>query len=579
MFKRRPATHINLSVELKGSEKVIIYFMWAIMLILLLSDAYLEYSVNQVLINYRKIILQVILYILLVLSSLLKVSKLNNDTLSTTRNFYIFLKLLGILFSCLILGTFRYGFIYYFILVIPIISVCITTDTKEVTPFLLFTLVAQVFSTLIVPILIGTKKPITINGIIIYASFLVTLHLTFVIFFTILGFYSNLNMQREHENQKLVSKLRYKYAQLEESKNEKLEQFDKLKEVNLQLEKANSKLSSSLAELFTLQKISQAISSIFDMNELLKFINDVVIGVMGVTSSSIALYNSTGDRLKMQVTSIYDTRERAILSDNINSPALMEATDECRILIDNDVNPNNYDFTKGRNVKSFLCAPLQLKGKTHGLVLIEHSIPNAFDDANVKLLEIITQQVSIAIENARLYEQLHEHANTDGLTQVYNRVYFQTRLREELCNAKENGYEVSVIIYDIDNFKDYNDTYGHLFGDEVLKSMATTVKESVRKDDVVARFGGEEFIILFSRTGEDVAYQKAEELRKKLSNITVNCKDNIISRPVTVSMGVSTFPKFAENEFELIDSADQALYEAKRRGKNCVVLGHKQLPN
>ncbi len=579
MFKRRPATHINLPVELKGSEKVIIYFMWAIMLILLLSDAYLEYSVNQVLINYRKIILQVILYILLVLSSLLKVSKLNNDTLSTTRNFYIFLKLLGILFSCLILGTFRYGFIYYFILVIPIISVCITTDTKEVTPFLLFTLVAQVFSTLIVPILIGTKKPITINGIIIYASFLVTLHLTFVILFTILGFYSNLNMQREHENQKLVSKLRYKYAQLEESKNEKLEQFDKLKEVNLQLEKANSKLSSSLAELFTLQKISQAISSIFDMNELLKFINDVVIGVMGVTSSTIALYNSTGDRLKMQVTSIYDMRERAILSDNINSSALREATDECRILIDNDVNPNNYDFTKGRNVKSFLCAPLQLKGKTHGLVLIEHSIPNAFDDANVKLLEIITQQVSIAIENARLYEQLHEHANTDGLTQVYNRVYFQTRLREELCNAKENGYEVSVIIYDIDNFKDYNDTYGHLFGDEVLKSMATTVKESVRKDDVVARFGGEEFIILFSRTGEDVAYQKAEELRKKLSNITVNCKDNIISRPVTVSMGVSTFPKFAENEFELIDSADQALYEAKRRGKNCVVLGHKQLPN
>ena len=102
VFKRRPATHINLPVELKGSEKVIIYFMRAIMLILLLSDAYLEYSVNQVLINYRKIILQVILYILLVLSSLLKVSKLNNDTLSTTRNFYIFLKLLGILFSCLI---------------------------------------------------------------------------------------------------------------------------------------------------------------------------------------------------------------------------------------------------------------------------------------------------------------------------------------------------------------------------------------------------------------------------------------------------------------------------------------------
>ena len=89
-----------------------------------------------------------------------------------------------------------------------------------------------------------------------------------------------------------------------------------------------------------------------------------------------------------------------------------------------------------------MCAPLKVKDKTHGFVLIEHSIPDAFDADNVRLLEIITQQVSIAIDNGRLYEQLKEYANTDGLTQVYNRIYFQNRLNEELDHAEQLGYEV-----------------------------------------------------------------------------------------------------------------------------------------
>lgn len=577
MFKKDLRVKNELPVELSDCERVITYFLWSIMLILLLSDSYVEYVLNQALINYSKIAIQVFLYTLLAVSGLLKLSRLKNDKINTTDTFYILLSLLNIFLICLLLSTFCYGFIYYFIAVLPIISICITTACKEVTPFLLFTLIFQVLSTLFVPVLIKASEPVTIHNGIIYVTFLITLHLTLIILFTILSFYNQLYIQREQEKEKLVSELRTKYEQLEKSNNEKLEQFEKLKEVNLQLEEANTKLSSNLAELFTLQKISQAISSIFDMNELLKFINDVVIGVMGVTFSSIALYNSSGERLKVQVTSVYNTRERAMLTDNINSPILKEAADECRILIDNDVDPANYDFTRGRNVKSFLCAPLQIKGKVHGLVLIEHSIPNAFDDTNVKLLEIITQQVSIAIENAKLYEQLQTYANTDGLTQVFNRVYFQTRLRDELNKAIEQGYEVSVIIFDIDDFKVCNDTYGHLFGDEVLKCIAKTVKSFVRKDDIVARFGGEEFIILLSRTGKDIAYQKAEELRVKLSELNIDCKRGIISRPVTVSLGVSTFPTIAKNEFELINSADQALYEAKERGKNCVALGHRQI--
>jgi len=304
------------------------------------------------------------------------------------------------------------------------------------------------------------------------------------------------------------------------------------------------------------------------MNELLQFVNDVIIGVMGVSTSNIALYGNNGERLKVQVSNIRNKRDLAILTDNINSPALKDAIEEGRTIINNAVNPDEFDFTRGRNVKSFLCAPLKVKDKTHGLVLIEHSIPDAFDDDNVRLLEIITQQVSIAIDNASLYEQLQEYANTDGLTQVYNRIYFQKRLKEELERAEEKGYEVSVILYDIDDFKMFNDSYGHLFGDVILKSIAQTVKESVRKDDVVARFGGEEFIILLSHTGTEKAYEKAEELRKQIASLTI--EDNNVTASVTVSMGISTFPALADTDASLISSADRALYEAKRSGKNCV---------
>lgn len=167
---------------------------------------------------------------------------------------------------------------------------------------------------------------------------------------------------------------------------------------------------------------------------------------------------------------------------------------------------------------------------------------------------------------------MQEYANTDSLTQVYNRSYFQKRLREEIARAKQQGYEVSIIFFDVDDFKVYNDTYGHLFGDMILKSIALTVKEAVRKDDVVARFGGEEFVVLLPHTDKETAYEKAEELRRKISEIVVCDKSDNSAISVSVSMGVSTFPTLALNEIDLLNSADEALYMAKARGKNRVAM-------
>jgi len=571
VFKKKYRIPFNLPVEFSSYEKVISIFLGVIIPLLVLSDSYVEYFAKQNMINYRKIFLQSALYITLITAGLYKLSQIKRNNLKPGQLCRI-LKLIDILLVSLILSTLKYGLLFCFIVFVPIVSICITEGFWASMWYVFYATVIQFFSALLVPIIIDAE--ITLINSLNFSRelFIITLYLVFIVLLRILDMHNDLYTLRELDNQKHLSELKKEYDQLMQARNERQEQFEKLKEVNSQLEEMNRKLTSSLAEFFTLQQISQAISSIFDMNELLKFVNDIILGVMGVATSNIALYNKEGNRLKVQVTNISNARERALLTDNINSPALKECLDKGMTIIDNSVDTNKYSFTKGRNVKSLMCVPLQVKGNTYGLILIEHTITNAFDENSVRLLEVITQQVSIAIENAKLYEKLQDYANTDGLTQVYNRAYFQKRLYEELSRARQQGYEVSIIFFDIDDFKIYNDTYGHLFGDMILQSIALAVKDSVRKDDVVARFGGEEFIILLPYTGKEVAYEKAEELRRKISELVICDQNNNVASSVSVSMGVSTFPTLAKNEIELLNSADKALYAAKERGKNCVSL-------
>jgi len=343
---------------------------------------------------------------------------------------------------------------------------------------------------------------------------------------------------------------------------------EQLKQKNLELEQINRKLQHSVAELYTLQQISNALSSIYNMQELLKCVNDIILGVMGTNYSTILLYDDAKERLKLHITNLHGKEEIARLSDRINCSVLMDVLKKDSPLIENNVSTDKYPFTEGRDVKSLICVPFGYKAKMFGLILTENKNENSFNEDNLRLLLIIGQQVGMAVENAGLYLQMEELANTDSLTGLYNRLYFQNRLSQELKLAQENKFPLSVAILDIDNFKRFNDTYGHLFGDKVLKKLSELMRSSLRATDVIARFGGEEFIILFIRTGLKDAYKKAEKLRGKISSMTVTDMD--ASASVTVSFGVSSYPECALNENDLLRSADNALYEAKTAGRNCV---------
>lgn len=557
---------VEVPDELSKYEEILSRYIWAVSLVLIITDAIIRFILEEILIYRNVFYIQSISFFMILFINVFRLLQIKKQQIKPGL-LYSIMKLFEILLLVVLLHTMFNGPVFSFLLVLPIVGVCITRGFKTsflylVYAFIAYTGIWYVFA------LDGIQSGGIYNDQWIFYFHSVVMFFIFVVFLKLLENYNIQFKQNEFDNNNLVSQLGRKYAQLEEARLEKQEQYDKLVEINTQLEETNKKLTSSLAEFFTLQQVSQAISSLFDMNELLGFVNDIIIGVMGASTSNIVLYS--GNRLKVHVSSIKNTGERAILTDNINNSFLKNAIEKGESIIDNDVNPDNYEFTRGRNVKSLLCVPLQIKGTKHGLILIEHNIPGAFSDSNIRLLEIITQQVSIAMDNARLYNQLQDYANTDGLTQVHNRIYFQKRLSEELNQAKKEGYDVSVIMYDIDYFKKFNDKYGHLFGDIVLKSLASLVKNSIRKNDIVARFGGEEFIIMLPHTNAEGAYEKAEYLRQKISNFII--KDNEHSASVTVSMGVSSFPEIADTEELLLKSADAALYQAKGRGRNCVVI-------
>jgi len=164
----------------------------------------------------------------------------------------------------------------------------------------------------------------------------------------------------------------------------------------------------------------------------------------------------------------------------------------------------------------------------------------------------------------------------DGLTGIPNRRLFDKTIKKELKRARRKNSDLSLIMIDIDNFKEYNDTYGHQQGDQCLKEVASVLdKKTKRAADFAARYGGEEFVVILPDTAKDGAVKIAENIRKGIMNLKLKHQNSTVSDYVTVSLGVSSIKAEKEIDQDLIrffiEQADQALYQAKENGKNQVV--------
>lgn len=177
-------------------------------------------------------------------------------------------------------------------------------------------------------------------------------------------------------------------------------------------------------------------------------------------------------------------------------------------------------------------------------------------------------RVRTALRTKHLLDLLQQRAQIDGLTSLRNRAYLDEHLSGELSRIKRQSGALGAIMIDVDNFKSINDTYGHLIGDQVLRQIGEVLNSQTRKEDIVARYGGEEFAILTPGVGHDGTCQLAERLRQEVEKIRIHTRNGLLR--ITCSFGVAYHDPNTPDT--LLQRADQALYAAKRRGKNCVVV-------
>jgi len=224
---------------------------------------------------------------------------------------------------------------------------------------------------------------------------------------------------------------------------------------------------------------------------------------------------------------------------------------------------------------SWMGVPLIAPNVT-GVIALASYQPNAFDSGDMQLVSNLAQHITQALDNAIHHKQVEEQARLDSMTGVYNHGYFLKKLAEQAIESTQTHLPLSLIMLDIDFFKQYNDTYGHLVGDRILKTLCTAIQHHIKQCDAVGRWGGEEFVISLQGATGAQATQVAERIGQTMAVLRVEDREQRTIRVPTVSQGIAMYPVEADEIYRLIDLADQRLYVAKARGRNQIepAAGH-----
>ncbi len=228
------------------------------------------------------------------------------------------------------------------------------------------------------------------------------------------------------------------------------------------------------------------------------------------------------------------------------------------------------DDEKSEEFISLMSKPLICEGNIIGILRVDSKSEEAFGQHDLRILDIIGELTAVALGNSRLYRKTEELALKDSLTGLYVHRYFMERLEEEVQRSLRSENPFAMIMFDIDNFKRFNDKYGHIAGDIVLKNVSRVLNAKVSAGDIVCRYGGEEFAFIALGYNMKRAAKLAEEIRVDIENSPVTIRRE--KKTITVSAGVSVFPDDAKLREDLIWEADRRLYKAKAEGKNKVCV-------
>jgi len=227
---------------------------------------------------------------------------------------------------------------------------------------------------------------------------------------------------------------------------------------------------------------------------------------------------------------------------------------------------------------SYFCVPLLAHGEALGILHFQMIGPGDPTEPILLVAATFAEQVVLSVANIRLREALRNQSVRDPLTGLYNRRYLEEIMERETRRAVRSEQGLGLLMLDLDDFKKFNDTFGHDAGDTVLRESASFLLKSVRVEDVVCRFGGEEFVVVLPMASLEVTQARAERIRSRLQELSVTHQGQSLGA-ITVSIGVAELPQHGTTSKELLESADAALYRAKREGRDRVVVAAIRVPS
>lgn len=330
-----------------------------------------------------------------------------------------------------------------------------------------------------------------------------------------------------------------------------------------------------VAQLTSIIRVVDAINTASNLDQLYNLALDVIRGLFAADKALINLLDpQTG---MMEAVRSFGFSKQYV-EKHLSHP--FERIQDCFVLEHDEIFISGNiaadrrcpNMVVGSDVRSVLCVPIRSGKTVFGILHMSSRYEDAFDDEDIALAKAIGEQIGMAVERAKLFEEISQLAITDDLTGLYNSRHLKRVLGEESKRSIRYGRSFSFIMLDIDYFKIYNDRHGHLRGDEVLRTLAGLLLQNTRDVDMVFRYGGEEFSVIIPEVSKQEAFTMAERIRRVVQDHVFPFEEEQPGGNLTVSMGIAGFPEDAEESEQLIDNADRALYRAKLGGRNRVCV-------
>ena len=345
------------------------------------------------------------------------------------------------------------------------------------------------------------------------------------------------------------------------------------------LSRAKIELETEVQERRKMRAVSELLQAVRSREEVRSVLNLHLEHLFPGTSGAVLLFDSSRERMQTLVdwgpeASAHESFQLdTCWAARLGKPYGVDVAGEMALCSHVAVHPHG---------RGYLCVPMLADGETLGVFHIRGSSPSGEEGeegqpgdgdltaATWRRAIGVAERLALPLANLRLRETLRDLSIRDGLTGVFNRRYLEDALGRELSRAARGRYPVSVVMFDLDHFKRLNDTFGHSVGDEVLRSFGTFLVGGLRGEDIVCRYGGEEFAVILPGSTDITTAERIEALRKEWEAVTGSDRGHEVMS-TTFSAGVASGPKDGTTADQLLEAADRALYRAKSNGRNCVV--------